>query len=41
MTYHPLLKSMEYIINNHLDILYMNDTVKFFFSPRWMIRKKS
>ena len=33
ITYHPLSKTIVYIINEHLDISYMDDDFKHVFSP--------
>ena len=41
LTYHPLLKKVNYIIREHIHLPYMNDEVKKVFQPRPMVSFRS
>ena len=40
-TYHPLLKSFQSFINNHLNILYLDENSKEVFMPGPMVKFRS
>ena len=41
LTYHPLLKKINYIIRKHIHLLYMNEEVKKVFQPGPMVSFRS
>ena len=41
VTYHPLLKSFQSLINNHLNILYLDENSKEVFMPGLMVTFRS